>query len=674
MKRGELDQFEVIFTGAGASVAWPSRLPSGAKLGTTAVDAFIQAMDPTSRSALGDLTAVKEAITSPNGIDADGIRLEQLMEELGNVSAGRPLVEVYDLLASDAPNVLHLLIAKTKLPVVTVNIDGLHEQAAADVAAADGDPARNPPPVIHLHGTVGDDASISTTISRYRSGLPQPVDEEFAAAIENRSVLVIGWAGRDWDIAEAFLTYPPKRMLWLEHPDPRKQPGQTPIPDAMNLMERLNRDAGRRVAVWEIADARAALADAYGGEPPLARDSSTVTAPVTKAGVPVRAVDALTRADPQDVAVGLARTLVTAGVPSVAVRLLEAHETQNGPLPTAYARVLARAQRAAGDLAGAGRTLSRPSWFRHPVARVSNLNERAALSSKRGHKRRAVARNYTVIGLAKVRGNSRHELTARVRNAQILGAAGYLRFAKKQFDVIFPNHRVPGTRLVELGIGNVVDALTWFADLCKVTGSYGQARELARDAVDLAPYGSPTQLAYALFKSAEVKLLAGEPVEVVDAELERADTAASHAADPVAAAWILCLRADAARRHGRILDLTAAEKPAEQDGLLFLYLALQRAEGHRLSGDPVGCVEQLRALRRREAGIPLGNRTALLAARFVEAESLVDAGRASDAAKLLRRLSRQYSRFGMAGAVQRVEQLRAAAAAGKAAEYRPVLM
>lgn len=274
----ELETFEVIFTGAGASAAWPSRLPGGGELGASAVEAFATALDDQLTVALGDMRDVLSTLARPTGIDKDGIRLEQLMEQLGQTSRGLPLVEIYDRLNSDVPNNLHMLIAQTGLPIVTSNIDLLHEQAAQDLAVIQGTPAGHHPSIDHVHGRYGDDLSISTTISQYEQGLRDEAEKAFAG----KAVLVIGWAGRDWDIAQAFLRHRPSRLLWLEYPD--KQTNQTPTADALTLLSLLDQRAGSKVTEWRICDATVALTQALGKPPPLLRDTPTRSAPLNAAG------------------------------------------------------------------------------------------------------------------------------------------------------------------------------------------------------------------------------------------------------------------------------------------------------------------------------------------------------------------------------------------------------
>lgn len=645
----ELRSVEVVFTGAGASMGWPSRLKGGKELSVAALQAVLEVL---SEDLALPVDEIISAVAAPTGTDADGIRLEHLMGLLGRTRENRALVEVYDLLKSDVVNPLHLLIAQSGARVVTANIDLLHEQALLEVGEQQPD---LPAAVVHVHGRLGDDQSIDTTIADYRRGLRPLAMREFARAVEGKAVAVIGWAGRDSDIGQAFLAHPPRRLHWFEYPG---RDVEHPHADALALLDRLDsREYGFCEVSWELADATARLAEAHGGMPEPPRSVSRIGASLTASGVPRRALQAVAATPPNSFVLGLGDLLREVGRPDLAVHVVdEASRRSIIDLDGADARRAVRSVKASGDIDRAWRELWQPFRAGRWRDGAHNLNEIAAMLSERGARRTAMALNFGLIAAARRHGHAGVELTAGIRNVQLLNDAGHLRSARALGSSLITRHP-PATGADEAGIGNTVNAVTWTADAYRASGDYASALELLDAVAGLIPYGSAAQLAYVQWKRAEILHLRGEPTRTVRDALAGAERDAHRAHDERVWAWINGFRADverttdpeAAARH-----LELAQRGARPNASLSAYLALQSAELAREQGDVLALSTHLRALvvpahhSDALAGRPV---SAVLAARLIVAEetSSEDPSRG----RRFRSVERAYARRGMTSGAAR---------------------
>lgn len=291
---------DVVFTGAGVSMAPPTRLPSGAQLGAVAWQALRESL-PEYQEILRDTAAV---ITTPTAFEAGGLRLEHLMNLIGTVRNNRPLVEIYDLVRGGEPNALHRLISDLPARVATANMDRLHEKADGSGEV-----------VLHLHGDVEHEDQISTTIEQYLSGVPAELADPFFEAIAGKRVLVIGWGARDLDIVELFLRHPPAAVHFIEHGD--REPDEEALSGpARAFLERLEaagtKDAATEVT-WQQAEAVVLLNEALrrgDDQQPRRRDGDY---PGAGWPVPERASEALAALSENERVVAANRVLFETG-------------------------------------------------------------------------------------------------------------------------------------------------------------------------------------------------------------------------------------------------------------------------------------------------------------------------------------------------------------------------
>ncbi len=199
--------FNTVITGSGIPKDPPSSLPLGDEL---AVMAWARLLDAAARIAptVGNTVAEVE----PRLLD---LRLEQLLELCVGAGMDVDSVEsVYAFMADAEPNKNHQLMASLPPHVhLTLNIDTLLEGAGFAPYA-----------VAHLHGRVDRPRSVMTTVSQYLEGLEPALEEQLVRATRGRSVLVVGYSGRDFDVFPTIVRAVPRRLRWLVRPGSRLSP------------------------------------------------------------------------------------------------------------------------------------------------------------------------------------------------------------------------------------------------------------------------------------------------------------------------------------------------------------------------------------------------------------------------------------------------------------------
>lgn len=204
-------QVDTVLFGAGVSMPLPTRAPGGDELGLFALTAL-------SRAARGPDSMIENRIAER--LSRSQLRLEKIMQTWADTTQTRTLFKAYELLGPLPPNEDHarlaLLARESGAALLTLNIDTCVEHAAEllDVGL---------PAVIHLHGVWNDPASIMTTIADYDDGLPPELRAIAAASFADKTVLVIGYSGRDTDVLPLLLEHPPADLHWV-HYDPATDP------------------------------------------------------------------------------------------------------------------------------------------------------------------------------------------------------------------------------------------------------------------------------------------------------------------------------------------------------------------------------------------------------------------------------------------------------------------
>lgn len=625
---------DVVFTGAGVSMGPPTALPSGADLTAVAWQAVRESL-PDYQAVLSDAA---EVISTPTASDDGGLRLEHLMNLIDRVRADRPLVEIYDLVKGGQPNELHALIAELPAQVATVNMDLLHEAASPGGVN-----------VMHLHGDVDHEDRISTTIEQYLIGVPDALAEPFVDAIAGRRVLVVGWGSRDLDIVELFLRHPPAAVHLIQHGSAETQDPQLSDP-ARIFLQRVaaqTRHGAAPEVTWQQADATELLRTAMGREQERLHPAD---APRRRDWpVPERAAQAL-------------GTLSESARVAAAIRVLFASGEHEAVIRMA---VLARRRGASNDEIETNRGRSLRKQGQHRAALMAFLslrgrengprprphpNEISALLPAFGLQRASTIFDTALVARAVRRGQRAEEVLPLARRVQLLNVRGRIR------DTAFDAERVwqLSNSLGPLGLGNQIDAITWSADALKLQGRFEEAIRRISEASDRIPYSNPSQSAWAMWKLAELQLLAGRPAEALQT-LDRALPDVRRAAEASIRFWMLSTRADAERT----VDPTAARghlaeaariNPRDPESHAYFRLiagSLDAAEGRHSSA-----TQHLLAVTRMARSPLRPIATALVAAKLIRI-----AFASSPSAHELRRIARRSYRIGLDGGGQRAASM-----------------
>jgi len=203
--RGKID---CVISGAGISM--PSGCPSGDQLKVVLWDMICMAYEDT----VPFKPSIEKALPK---IVSDYFRMEQLVDRLylgdekNKTKFNYAFHGAYKLLLYGyKPNCNHWYITHTNSVkhILTLNMDLLLEETISEKHSKE---------VVHLHGTADNRESISTTPTEYFEGLPQEQKAKFREAVEGKTVLVVGYSGRDIDVMPLFVDYPPEKIIWLQY-------------------------------------------------------------------------------------------------------------------------------------------------------------------------------------------------------------------------------------------------------------------------------------------------------------------------------------------------------------------------------------------------------------------------------------------------------------------------
>jgi len=219
-----IGKIECIVSGAG--VSFLSKCPSGDQLKGFVWDMLTDSFqdEPVIRQRLKD---ARNKI-----VDSSYFRMEQLVhlmymnDESNKKRYHYAFHYAYQVLACGyRPNRNHWYIthAENVQELLTLNMDDLIEKAQET-----GDDRR----VVHLHGVATDPKNIKTTPDEYFQELPERAS--FQQAVEGKTVLVVGYSGRDVDVMPLFEDYHPRKLIWLNH-----DPGDPPSVELLRLHDRL---------------------------------------------------------------------------------------------------------------------------------------------------------------------------------------------------------------------------------------------------------------------------------------------------------------------------------------------------------------------------------------------------------------------------------------------------
>ncbi|TXK18682.1 SIR2 family protein [Homoserinibacter sp. GY 40078] len=607
--------FQTVVSGAGISRSWPSELPDGDQLAALAwrlVADRAEALYPRLGAVIGE---AERRIAS----SADGLRLEQLMAVMARDVPLDVLAGVYGVMDDALPNTDHrTLVSAGRVDHFTLNMDSLLERAAEGAGSIIS--------LVHLHGIHFDPSSIITTIEQYLDGLPEPLSSALAEALTGREVLVVGYSGRDRDVLPMFLRYPPARLTWLVHrrdgePEMDRDHDEDLEPEAAEMLARLR----ERIGPGRVTTPRATLSEML--EPP--RAASTHRGEEERRGgraltawsLPGSALERISSVDPSCILMAVGAVMLEVGMYSEALGPLR----RARPRP-ADARIRRRKQ-IGRALAKTGQP-RRALWsFMAPIPRVSPvrqvmsmLTEVANVATAAGLPARAISLDRMIVDSAEPL--RRAALLARSRRGQRMNLQGHFGAALAEFDQIIDAE--DADRLA--GLSQIVDALTWAADVEKVRGNYAAALDRIRRAELEVPYSNRSQRAWVAWKRAEIRMLSGLDPRQAEEELVDAAALAKSSGDRAAEYWatvtLAGVRGADPETGLRTLRQAEALQPSPRADAR-VYLLLQRAEIARASGaleDAARDLLRARGIISNRSRLPTGYASASRVIDLIEAK------------------------------------------------------
>ncbi|MFL6449956.1 MAG: SIR2 family protein [Bryobacteraceae bacterium] len=211
----------VVFAGAGISKDAPSDLPLAAELQDAIVDALLRRIHP----PLGNnerASALRKAVRStiPESL------YQMLRDQLGTVA----LRLLNSALSCGRPNWLHETLARLAdsqqvAAVITTNFDlhietamaGSHRTVALVRSDADLQSLRPAGlPLIKIHGSIDEPASIVTTLEQVGRGLTPPRSKVLKRLLRRHVFLFVGWSDSDIDLSPALMSGG-RPFVWIQH-------------------------------------------------------------------------------------------------------------------------------------------------------------------------------------------------------------------------------------------------------------------------------------------------------------------------------------------------------------------------------------------------------------------------------------------------------------------------
>ena len=531
----------------------------------------------------------------------------------------------------------HLLTTRSGVGLVTLNMDTCVEDAALEQGVS-------PPHVTHLHGVWNDLGSIKTTIAAYEQGLAANQRESLKDMYVDRSVLVLGYSGRDTDVLPRFFDYTPRAVFWVHH-----NPDEDFTPEAFSFFDEAHR-RGMNVRVL-TGDSAPYLRSLPGAKPRRLPATRPVSAPANLLGAHLADVPRTSRV------LALALSLADLGMWDKAIDLLHSVGEHDEMAPRAR-KLAGRFQRQAGR---PQRALTEFGWPATTPAKIrlaascSNEMLAAGIEARRGTFLAAnglLALTPDVLVPA-----GRHRKTVRAsrsRFAQYLSMRGFAPLAETLARRALSPETTPT-------FGMRASETAYLSDVVKAQGRYSEALELLRSMVPWYPYLGVHGQTDFRWRFGEVLLLTGD-LEAAEQHLRWIAEASMISGSKEQAAWHLttCVASFAATdaalteaiadRLRRLRGITPAARCYAQFGLAELSLF------HR---DPAACsaavtdAESVIRSARRLWQLP----TYALTAQYYRARlrTLVDA---EDGADLLAKAGRGFRLWRMASMHARCEVLR----------------
>lgn len=185
----------VVFTGAGVSCDAPTCLPLGNQL----VDILLSKLVT---------PEIKHCL------DNTDLRPEVVMQVLWEYT-GESIFTALSALSQRPPNKLHTLLESLRIhgkisKIITTNLDLCHEKASVE---------KDDLKVVHLHGVAGKKDTIMYALDQVSNKRAQDAGMILLKAIQDSTVLFLGYSGRDdFDLAPALINLPANvNFVWVEH-------------------------------------------------------------------------------------------------------------------------------------------------------------------------------------------------------------------------------------------------------------------------------------------------------------------------------------------------------------------------------------------------------------------------------------------------------------------------
>lgn len=651
----------VMLCGAGISVEPPSDLPSGDALALRTFD--LAANSGAHPYDAGAVARVRDLIRSGE------LRLEVICDLLARELPAATVISPFEILCDALVNRMHVAIALlAPTAVVTTNQDRLLERGAALVG--------NDLTVVHLHGRCDQPDSIITTIGGYLQGLSGLAEQELAALVEGRDLVVLGYSGRDLDVMNALTKTNPRRVVWIEH-GKRRTPAELP-PELLaterlfgRRWERLARDTGSWLYCLLNRDQRGACAQALAEDIAFKR-RRTPAAHVAEAR--------FAQAEAVLCALALGHVLRHAGMHAEA-RAGYTRLRRACPSDLRVALAWAEATFELNDFDDA------IDVFRKVRAADSSTDRRA----------RAVLgevealRDRSRFDEARVALEALEPLSAAIpqpsRRAAVRGAGGLQRGGITRMDGdLDAADRAYEDALRDLtsagDVRGVLEARTWRTEILLARGCYVEALAASTATLDYAPFANARWLSWAEFVHCEALCAAGERTAGLDRFRRVLDGFARYG-NPQGEIWTLVAEAS----FRRISDVCAARRALAEAQQVMVRLRTplayasarllwEEAEVERAAGRVDHARERLREFRRHaDRTFPNGHPWLTAHGDALEVEVVREEG-AADAGNLAARAAaaeNAYRSLGAEGAARRMQASWRAVSAADPGERRTEL-
>lgn len=210
----------VVLAGAGVSMGPPACVPSW-------WDFNRQILETLKSIALSDHEPENTGLVLPDPLrktiaqlSLESLELTDFSQIVSDAFAGPSWFELLDVLESDKPNEAHQLVARLAVggklrAILTTNFDTLFERALTEaglpffVATTLGtdpiDIPENSIVVLKLHGTLTERSSLIDLANQKHRGLPDKWVSWCSSVFESAATLVLGFSGRDLDLAPDYL-------------------------------------------------------------------------------------------------------------------------------------------------------------------------------------------------------------------------------------------------------------------------------------------------------------------------------------------------------------------------------------------------------------------------------------------------------------------------------------